>query len=151
MTKFIDFDLPSNSPSTYLMELTNINHDMDWSDFDEVVKFLEAYLDKVINEVHGFDKLLLDDGKTQLNCPPKPASLDSRGNLLLKTLSEKHGAHGITVKREFKVHDAGVDPDEPANHLVTIREDIVKAPVEVGPPILSENTVTISICRKPTK
>jgi hypothetical protein len=151
MAKVVDVGVASHSPSSALMELVNINHEMDWSDFDDVVKFLEANLDNVINEVHSLDKLILDDGKTQLNCPPKPEKTDSHGNLLLKTYSEKDGPHGITLKREFKVHDAGVDPDEADNHLVNIREDIVKAPLESGPPIHSENSVTVSICRKPTK
>lgn len=151
MTQVVDVGAASGSPSSALMSLVNINHDLDWCDFDEVVKFLEENLDNVINEVHGLDKLLLDDGKTQLNCPPKPEAADSHGNLLMKTISEKAGAHGITLKREFKVHDMGVDPDESDNHLVEIREDIVKAPVEAGPPIFSENLVTVSICRKPTK
>jgi hypothetical protein len=151
MSQVVDIGVALKSPSSTLMSLVNINHDMDWSDFDDVVKFLEQHLDDVINEVHALDKLLLDDGKTQLNCPPKPDDLDSHGNLLLKTISEKEGDHGITLKREFKVHDMGIDPDESDNHLVEIREDIVKAPVDVGPPIYSENLVTVSICRKPTK
>lgn len=137
-----------HSPSAALMDLVNIHHEMNWSDFDVVVKFLEENLDKVIAEVHGFDKLLIDDGKTQLNCPPAPEAGDSHGSLLLRTLSEKEGNHGVTMKREFKVHDCGVDPDEPNNHLVEIREDIVKAPTEVGgAPLMTENVVTVSINR----
>ncbi|EEC43120.1 predicted protein [Phaeodactylum tricornutum CCAP 1055/1] len=132
--------------SSSLMELVNIDHEMDWSDFDEVVKFLEENLYKVIAEVHGFDKLLVDDGKTQLNCPPAAESGDSHGNLLLRTLSEKETSSGLTLKREFKVHDCGVDPDNEDNHKVEIREDVVKAPTESGqPPAMSENVVTVSI------
>lgn len=122
------------------MELVNIHHTMDWSDFDDVVKFLESHLFEVIKEVHGHDKLLLDDGKTQLNCPPAAEKGDSHGSLLLKTLSEKKAAGGITLKREFKVHDAGVDPENTENHKVKIREDVVKAGG-----IMSENLVTVSI------
>jgi hypothetical protein len=148
MTQVIDAGTALHSPSATLMSLTNINHDMDWCDFDDVVKFLEDNMDNVIKEVHGLDKLLIDDGKTQLNCPPQPESTDSHGNLLIRTISEKDGAFGITMKREFKVHDLGVDPDEPDNHMIEIREDIVKAPAEAGPPLFSENVVTVSICRK---
>jgi hypothetical protein len=139
-----------HSPSSALMELVNINHEMDWSDFNDVVKFLEENLDKVIQEVHGFDKLLVDDGKTQLNCPPAPEPGDSHGSLLLKTLSEKlgHGS-GILLKREFKVYDHGVDPEDNTKHKVHIREDIVKAPEEGQgtSPVMTENKVTVSIVR----
>jgi hypothetical protein len=144
----LDAGKASHSPSSALMDLVNIHHEMDWSDFDDVVKFIEENLDKVIDEVHGFDKLLLDDGKTQLNCPPAPESGDSHGGLLLRTLSEKEGDHGVTMKREFKVHDMGIDPDEPENHRVEIREDVIKAPSEAGqPPICSENVAVVSIYR----
>ena len=141
-------DASKDSLSSKLMDLVNINHEMDWSDFDDVVKFLEENLDNIINEVHGMDKLLIDDGKTQLNCPPKA---DSHGHLLLKTLSEKSGDHGILLKREIKVHEMGIDPDESNNSLIEIREDITKAPVEPGPPIMSENQAIVSITRKPSK
>jgi hypothetical protein len=130
------------------MDLVNINHELDWSDFDDVVKFLESNLDGVIAEVHGLDKLLIDDGKTQLNCPPPPDSADSHGHLLLRTLSEKasDGDGGITLKREFKVHLVGPDPDDANRRLVEIREDVVKAPDTAGqPPVQSENVVTVSI------
>jgi hypothetical protein len=129
-----------------LMELANIHHEMDWSDFDDVVKFLEANLDAVIAEVHGLDKLLIDDGKVQLNCPPPPEAGDSHGHLLLRTLSEKVGDGGITLKREFKVHSAGPDPDDANRRMVEIREDVVKAPDTAGePPVQKENVVTVSI------
>jgi hypothetical protein len=143
-----DVGKASHSPSSALMELVNIHHEMDWSDFNLVVQFLEENLDKVIQEVHGFGKLLIDDGKTQLNCPPAPEPGDSHGSLLLKTLSEKEGTGGILLKREFKVYDQGVDPEDQEKHKVQIREDIVKAPEEAGkPPIMTENKVTVSIVR----
>lgn len=148
-TQNIDAGKALHSPSAALMKLVNIHHELDWSDFDAVVKFLEENLDKVIHEVHhDFDKLLIDDGMTQLNCPPAPEPGDSHGSLLLRTLSEKEGSHGITVRREFKVHDSGADPDDANNRLVEIREDITKAPTEAGqPPIMTENKVTVSIPR----
>ena len=62
MTKVVDVGVESKSPSSILMSLVNINHELDWSDFDDVVKFLEENVYKVIDEVHGLDKLLLDDG-----------------------------------------------------------------------------------------
>mmetsp|Transcript_30295 Transcript_30295/g.54863 ORF Transcript_30295/g.54863 Transcript_30295/m.54863 type:complete len:141 (-) Transcript_30295:157-579(-) len=139
----------TKNTSSALMELVNINHEMNSTDFDDVVKFLQTNLDKIINEVHGFDKLLIDDGKTQLNCPPVPEAGDSHGSLLLRTLSEKEGPGGITLKREIKVHDMGVDPDNSDQHKVEIREDIVKA--ANGQPIMSENVVMVSIVRGPTK
>jgi hypothetical protein len=143
-----DVGKASNSPSSALMELVNINHEMDWLDFDDVVKFLEENIDKVIKEVHGFGKLLIDDGKTQLNCPPAPEPGDSHGSLLIKTLSEKEAPNGIVLKREFKVYDHGVDPEDEERHLVQIREDITKAPEEAGnPPVMRENKVTVSIVR----
>jgi hypothetical protein len=148
-TKMVtDIGKASHSPSSALMELVNINHEMDWSDFNHVVKFLEVNLDKVIKEVHGFDKLLIDDGKTQLNCPPAPEPGDSHGSLLLRTLIEKEGFNGILLKREFKVYDHGVDPEDEEKHKVQIREDIVKAPEKAGkPPVMTENKVTVSIYR----
>lgn len=143
----LDAGKASHSPSATLMELTNIDH---MSDFNEVVQFLSENLDNVINEVHGFDKLLVDDGKTSLNAPPAPEAGDSHGHLLLRTLSEKVGVvGGITLKREFKVHDCGVDPDDEAKHKIEIREDVVKAADEAGkPPVMSENVVVVSIVRR---
>lgn len=142
-----DIGKVSHSPSSALMELVNINHEMDWCDFDKVVKFLEENLDKVIKDVHSFDKLLIDDGKTQLNCPPAPEPGDSHGSLLLKTFSEKRGPSGILLKREFKVYDHGVDPEDEEKHMVQIREDIF-APEGAGKaPVMTENEVTVSIVR----
>jgi hypothetical protein len=61
-------------------------------------------------------------------------------------LSEKAGEGGIALKREFKVHLVGPDPDDPNRRLVEIREDVVKAPGAAGqPPVQSENAVTVSI------
>jgi hypothetical protein len=145
-TQVLDAGKASHSPSAELMELVDVDHT---NDFEEVVRFLKENLDKVIKEVHGFDKLLVDNSKTQLNCPPPPAKGDRRhGNLLLRTLSEAEGSGGITFKREFKVHNCGVDPDDDEKHKVEIREDSMKAPDEAGkPPIMTENVVVISIVR----
>ena len=143
----VDFGEATHSPSSELMRLVDIDH---LADFEEVVAFLMENLDKVINEVHGFDKLLIDDGKTQLNCPPAPEKNDSHGSMLLRTLSEKEAPEhdNISLKREFKVHDCGVDPEDPRKHKVEIREDIVQAPTEVGkPPIMKENVRVVSIVR----
>ena len=127
-----------HSPSAELMKLVDVDHMFD---FDQVVAFLKENLDKIILEVHGFDKLLIDNGKTQLNCPPAPEPGDSHGGLLIRTVSEKEGAAGITLQREFKVHDLGKDPDNEGLHKVEIREDIIK------PPDMSENVITVSIAR----
>jgi len=134
----LDAGEASHSPSAELMKLVDVDH---MSDFQQVVDFLKENLDKVITEVHGFDKLLIDNGKTQLNCPPAPEAGDSHGGLLIRTVSEKEGAGGITLQREFKVHDLGVDPDNAGLHKVEIREDIMK------PPDMSENVTTVSIVR----
>ena len=63
---------------------------------------------------HTFDKLLFDDGQTQINCPPVPNDDDSPASehatkLLLRTLSEKESTTGIIAKREIKVYDCGID------------------------------------------
>jgi hypothetical protein len=68
-------------------------------------------------------------------------------------LSEKTGhSSGIVLKREFKVHHHGIDPEDNTKYKVHIREDIVKAP-EAGKgtaPVMTENevTVTVSIVHK---
>ena len=134
-----------HSPSAEFMKLVDVDH---LSDFDEVVAFLTTNVDKVINEVHGFDKLIIDNQKTQLNCPPAPEAGDSHGSLLIRTLSEAEGAFGIALKREFKVHDMGVDAENPGKHKVEIREDIVKAPDNEGDsPVYVENVRVVSITR----
>lgn len=122
------------------MTLCDVDHQ---NDFDKVVEFLKTNLDGVIKEIHGFDKLLVDNGKTQINAPPA----EGAGGLLLRTLSEEKGSFGITLKREFKVHDLGAG-DEAGKHKIEIREDVVKAPSEEGqPPIESENKIVIEIAR----
>ena len=63
------------------------------------------------------------------------------GDFLIRTVSEKEGTGGITLQREFKVHDLGADPEVPGNHKVEIREDVMK------PPEMSENVTTVSIAR----
>lgn len=142
----LDAGKASRSPSAALMELVNFHHEIDRSHFDDVVKFLEENLHDVIAEVHSFDKLLIDNGTTQLNCPPAPEPGDNHGALLLRTLSEKVGPDGIAGKREFKVHDCGVDPKNADNRLVEIREDTMNAPTEAGqPPNMTENAITVSI------
>lgn len=134
----LDAGAASHSPSAELMKLVDVDHQ---NDFAVVVEYLKTNLDNIITEVHGFDKLLIDNGKTQLNCPPAPEAGDSHGGLLIRTVSEKEGTGGITLQREFKVHDLGADPDVPGNHKVEIREDIMK------PPDMSENVTTVSIAR----
>ena len=151
MPQTLDAGAANHSPSSEFMHLVDVEKE-HLNDFKDVVAFLEKHLDDIINEVHGFDKLLIDDGKTQLNAPPKPEAGDSHGSLLLRTLSEKEGPEGITLKREFKVHDCGVDPNNAALHMVEIREDTVAAPTEVGqPPVYKENAVTVSIDRSKAK
>lgn len=134
-----------HSPSAEFMKLVDVDH---LSDFDEVVAYLSSNLDKIISEVHGFDKLIIDNQKTQLNCPPAPEAGDSHGSLLIRTLSEAEGPNGITLKREFKVHDMGVDTENAGMHKVEIREDVVKAPENEGDsPGYSETVRIVSIVR----
>ena len=82
----VDMGKATHSPSAVFMELVDVDH---MSDFKQVTEFLKSNLDKIIAEVHGFDKLLIDNGKTQLNCPPAPEPGDTHGSLLIRTLSEK--------------------------------------------------------------
>jgi hypothetical protein len=57
------------------------------------------------------------------------------------------GAFGITLKREFKVHDLGTE-EGTNQHKVEIREDVVKAPDAEGkPPVMSENVRVVTIAR----
>ena len=146
MTHTVDVGEGLHSPSAALMDLVDVDR---LSDFQQVVEFLTLNLDKVINEVHGFDKLLVDNEKVQLNCPPAPEPGDSHGSLLIRTLSEKEGPYGITLKREFKVHDCGVDTENSGKHKVEIREDLVRASDDenVKTPVMSENVVVVSIVR----
>ncbi|CAJ1922165.1 unnamed protein product [Cylindrotheca closterium] len=145
MTPTLDAGKASHSPSSEFMTLVDVDH---MSDFSQVVDYLKKNLDNIIKEVHGFDKLLIDNEKTQLNCPPAPEAGDTHGSLLIRTLSEKEGPFGLTLKREFKVHDCGVDPDNASLHKVEIREDVVKAPSESGqPPIMTDTAVIVSINR----
>lgn len=135
-----------HSPSAELMKLVDVDH---MSDFQQVVEYLQVNLDKIISEVHGFDKLFVDNETTLLNCPPAPEQGDSHGSLLIKTLSEKEGPFGLTLKREFKVHDCGVDNESPEKRKVEIREDVVRAPTEGEGqgPVMNENVVVVSIAR----
>jgi hypothetical protein len=143
MTQTLDAGEMSHSPSAEFMKLVDVDHQ---NDFDDVVEFLKSNLDKIISDVHGFDKLLIDNGKTQMNCPPAPEGGDFHGGLLIKTLSEAVGAFGITLRREFKIHDLG--KVEGSRHNIEIREDVVKAPSEEGQqPVLSENCIVVSIVR----
>jgi len=96
------------------MEMVDVDH---MKDFDQVVAYLQGHLMDVINDVRSFDKVLLDNGKTQLNVPPPLDEKDDHGSLLLRTLSEQENAQGIVCKREFKVHTL-------SNGRVEIREDV---------------------------
>lgn len=112
MTKTVDLGEAIHSPSSELMKLADVNH---LNDFDQVVNFLKNNLNAIISEIHGFDKLVIDNGVTQINCPPSKDPTDI-GQLLLYTLSETHNNDGITMRREFKVHQV--------KEGIEIREDI---------------------------
>mmetsp|Transcript_12962 Transcript_12962/g.24307 ORF Transcript_12962/g.24307 Transcript_12962/m.24307 type:complete len:146 (+) Transcript_12962:331-768(+) len=144
MTQTLDAGTASHSPSAEFMTMVDVDHQ---NDFEAVVEYVATHLDKIISEVHGFDKLLIDNGKTQLNCPPAPESGDTHGGLLIRTLSETEGPFGITLKREFKIHDLG--KEEGTNkHKIEIREDLVKAPEAEGQsPVMKENVKVLAIDR----
>jgi hypothetical protein len=147
----VDAGVASHSPSAELMKLVNIHKAAeDWTDFPTIVAFLQTHLYDIIHEVHvTFDKLLIDDGETQLNCPPPAEPSDSHGALLLRTLSEQESAQGIVAKREFKVHDCGPAEDDSSKRIVEIREDVMKAPVEAGQlPIMTENVTKVTVAVK---
>lgn len=111
----LDAGVLNHSPSAELMKLVDVDH---MNDFDDVVTFLSSNLNAIVHEVHDeFHKLLVDNGKTQLNVPPPPEKNDSHGGLLLKTLSEEQTQLGVTMRREFKVHKV--------SNGIEIREDIV--------------------------
>eukprot|EP00980_Cylindrotheca_fusiformis_P015620 scaffold4481_cov121-Cylindrotheca_fusiformis.AAC.16 len=145
MPQTLDAGKANHSPSSEFMELVDVEH---MSDFQQVVDYLKLNLDKIISEVHGFDKLLIDNGKTSLNCPPAPEKGDTHGSLLIRSLSEKESSQGLMLKREFKVHDCGVDEENAGMHKVEIREDVIQAP-EPGKttPVMVENVVVVSINR----
>ena len=64
-TQVIDAGVANHSISATFMKLVNVHHEMDWADFDEVVKFLVENMDGVISDVHKLDKLILDDGEVR--------------------------------------------------------------------------------------
>ncbi|KAG5175081.1 hypothetical protein JKP88DRAFT_259242 [Tribonema minus] len=119
------------------------------NDFQDVVTFLKEHLDDVINEVHGFDKLLVDDGTVSLNCPPAPENGDSHGGLLIRTISEQSPDKGehIVLSREFKVHDLGKSDSAANAHKVEVRCDVTRS-AEEGRKI-EEEKVVVDIVRKP--
>ena len=162
------------SPSTELMKLVNIHeddshHNMNdtdngtWTDFTTITEYIQEHLYDVIYELHHtYDKLLIDNGEVQINCPPSeeedPDSINtSHSTLLLRTLSEKEATNGsgITAKREIKVYDCGpVTNDHDNNNYhyrsILIREDIVQASHDVNDthPILTEQSITICVPQK---
>jgi hypothetical protein len=148
----LDAGVASHSPSAELMKLVNIHKaGEDWTDFSTVVAFLQEHLYDIIHEVHvTFDKLLIDDGETQLNCPPPAERSDSHGALLLRTLSEQESTQGIVAKREFKVHDCGpAVVNDSRQRIIEIREDVMKAPVEAGQlPIMTEHVTKVTVAVK---
>lgn len=144
------------------MSMVNIHnqpHQLDDNrvSLDAIVAFLTDHLDAIIHEVHhDFDKLLVDDGETQLNCPPPPEPGDNHGALLLRAISEQHDANGIAARRDIRVHDCGIVPtgettsSQPSLlHTVEIRESRVHAATTAGePPVATEQTVTVQIQRR---
>mmetsp|Transcript_17126 Transcript_17126/g.25345 ORF Transcript_17126/g.25345 Transcript_17126/m.25345 type:complete len:164 (+) Transcript_17126:114-605(+) len=132
--------------STQLMQLcasSNLN------DFKDVVDFLRLHLDDVINEVHGFEKLLVDDGKVSLNCPPPPEAGDTHGGLLVRTISEQSPDEGehIILSREFKVHDLGACSDDSPFHRIEIRCDVTRMMPDDSR-ILEEEKAVVEVLRK---
>ena len=169
-----DAGVKLHSPSTDLMKLVNIHPNTvgdtgttstTWTDFTTITNYIQEHLYDIIYEMHHtYDKLLLDDGEVQINCPPHTeddshhhtTSDTNHSTLLLRTLSEKEATNGsgITAKREIKVYDCGpvVTEDEDDTNLrsILIREDVVQASHDVNDthPILTEQSITIRVPQK---
>jgi hypothetical protein len=143
------------------MKLVNI-HDTNsataattTTDFATITNYIEKHLYDIIHEIHHtYDKLLIDNGQVQINCPPlnvEPTDHPgSSSTLLLRTLSEQETADhtGIVAKREIKVYDCGPDATEPNKfRTILIREDIVESSHNVDDthPVLTEQSVTVRI------
>jgi hypothetical protein len=159
--QILDAGVASHSPSTTLMKLVNIHNRDEWTDFNTVVQYIQEHLYDIIHEVHHvFDKLLVDDGETQLNCPPPlsqpndPSIIPHHDTslLLLRTLSEKKSTSGIMAQRIVKVYDCGGVENNHPNHnerRIEIRDDIIRAPIEIGQlPIMTEHVTHVQILRK---
>lgn len=101
---------------------------------------------KLHNTTHTFSNAL-SFLQTLLNCPPAPENNDTHGNEVIRTLSEKQTDHGITIKREIKVHVVGPDPNDANKQQIEIREDMVK-PGPDGKAAFTEHRRTISMVRK---
>jgi hypothetical protein len=156
----LDAGVASHSPSTTLMKLVNIHNRDEWTDFNTVVQYIQEHLYDIIHEVHHvFDKLLIDDGETQLNCPPLSQPNDPSTTvphpdaslLLLRTLSEQTSTSGIMAQRIVKVYDCGGVENHPHHQrTIEIRDDIIRAPVEIGQlPVMTEHVTHVQILRKP--
>lgn len=119
------------------------------NDFQDVVIFLQEHMDDVINEVHGFGHLLVDDGKVSLNCPPAPEDGDSHGGLLIRTISEQSpdGGEHIVLSREFKVHKLGKSDADPKADKIEIRCDVTKMTNDSRQ--LAEEKAVVDIVRRP--
>ena len=158
----IDAGIALHSPSTELMQLVNIhsNNNNTTTDFTTITTYIEKHLYDIIHEIHHtYDKLLIDNGQVQINCPPHHPEVDhsdthhpihTSSTLILRTLSEKEMANhsGIVAKREIKVYDCGPDPTEPNKfRTILIREDIIEAShnLEDTHPSLKEQSVTLRI------
>jgi len=129
-------DAGAHSATAVLLRLCSAGN---LNDFDEVVDFLKYHIDDVIQEVHSFDKLLVDDGVTSLNAPPEPEKGDNHGGLLIRTLSEVESEEHPILKREFKVHDLS-NPESEDLHKIEIRCDVTRRTDE-GDQINEQKTV----------
>eukprot|EP00121_Abeoforma_whisleri_P010151 Awhi_evm1s9355 len=74
------------------------------SNFEEVVEFLKNNYKAIVKYVHDMDKLMIDDGKVMLNCPPAPEKGNNHGDELIRTYAEIMEDEHIAISREFKVH-----------------------------------------------
>ena len=148
-----DAGVALHSPSTELMTLVNIHNDT-WTDFTTITNYIQKHLYEIVHEIHDtYDKLLIDNGQVQINCPPIPEPVDSDASsstLLLRTLSEKEAdGVGIIVRREIKVYDCGPDGDD--HRSILIREDTVQVPLDTTTdphPNFNEQSVTIRVPKK---
>lgn len=108
-------DMGADNACAKLMQLCAAEEDLV-DNFDEVTHYLQKHLVDIIASIHHMDKdterLMADDGITQVCAPPAPEEGDNHGGLLLRTFSEKIEGDHVALTREFKVHSVDAKKNE---------------------------------------
>ncbi|KNC86101.1 hypothetical protein SARC_01760 [Sphaeroforma arctica JP610] len=108
-------DMGAENTCSKIMQLCAAEEELV-DNFDEVTHYLQKHLVEIIGSVHSMDKdqqrLMADDGITQVVAPPAPEEGDSHGGLLLRTFSEKIKDGHVVLTREFKVHSVDAKKNE---------------------------------------